>query len=159
MLISLFPFMAMLYLIKDLKVQKHILLGQSMDDENLKVAMKENSVITFEDNYETKYEGYDPNSAESFIIFSMMQNTYVKQSTEFASLVQKQFTERVGRFDRGVKQAGYLVLWRTKMPSVLVEVGFITNTEEEKYLNSTEGQEYMASAIFRAFKQYKQTID
>jgi N-acetylmuramoyl-L-alanine amidase len=135
------------------------ILGQSMDDENLKVAMKENSVITYEDNYQTKYEGYDPTSAESFIIFSMMQNTYVKQSTEFASLVQKQFTERVGRYDRGVKQAGYLVLWRTTMPSVLVEVGFLSNVEEEKYLNTVEAQEYLSSAIYRAFRQYKQTID
>ncbi|MCK7530298.1 MAG: N-acetylmuramoyl-L-alanine amidase [Marinilabiliales bacterium] len=81
--------------------------------------MKENSVITFEEDYETKYEGYDPNSVESFIIFSLMQNTYLKQSTEYASLLQDQFRDRVGRFDRGVKQAGFVVLWRSTMPSVL----------------------------------------
>ena len=135
------------------------IMGQTKDEENLKLAMKENSVITLEENYQAKYEGYDPASAESFIIFSMMQNTYMKQSTDFASIVQSQFTERVGRHNRGVKQAGYLVLWRTTMPSILVEVGFLSNPVEEKYLKSTEGQEYLASAIYRAFKQYKKTID
>jgi N-acetylmuramoyl-L-alanine amidase len=134
-------------------------LGQSMDDANLQVAMKENSVITFEKDYQTKYEGYDPNSVESFIIFSLMQNTYLKQSTEFASIIQEQFRDRAGRKDRGVKQAGFVVLWRTTMPSVLVEVGFISNTEEEKYLLTEAGQDYLASAIFRAFRDYKQTID
>lgn len=134
-------------------------LGQSMDDANLQVAMKENSVITFEQDYQTKYEGYDPNSVESFIIFSLMQNTYLKQSTEFATMIQNQFRERVGRKDRGVRQAGFVVLWRTTMPSVLIELGFLTNAEEEKYLNSEEGQDYLASAIFRAFRDYRQTID
>jgi N-acetylmuramoyl-L-alanine amidase len=134
-------------------------LGQSMDDANLQVAMKENSVITFEQDYQTKYEGYDPNSVESFIIFSLMQNTYLKQSTEFATMIQNQFRDRVGRKDRGVRQAGFVVLWRTTMPSVLIELGFISNPEEEKYLNSSQGQDYLASAIFRAFRDYKQTID
>lgn len=134
-------------------------LGQSMDDANLKVAMKENSAITYEDDYKTKYEGYDPNSVESFIIFSLMQNTYLKQSTEFASIIQNQLRDRVGRKDRGVKQAGFVVLWRTTMPSVLVEVGFITNSEEEKYLLSDEGQNYIASGIYRAFRDYKRSID
>jgi N-acetylmuramoyl-L-alanine amidase len=134
-------------------------LGQSMDDANLQVAMKENSVITFEQDYQTKYEGYDPNSVESFIIFSLMQNTYLKQSTEFATMIQGQFRDRAGRKDRGVKQAGFVVLWRTTMPSVLIELGFITNPEEEKYLNSESGRDYLASAIFRAFRDYKQGID
>jgi N-acetylmuramoyl-L-alanine amidase len=134
-------------------------LGQTMDEANLRVAMKENSVITLEENYETKYEGYDPNSVESFIIFSLMQNTYLKQSTEFASLLQQQFRERVGRKDRGVRQAGFLVLWRTTMPSVLVELGYLSNAEEEKFLISEQGQDYLASAIFRAFRDYKQSID
>jgi N-acetylmuramoyl-L-alanine amidase len=134
-------------------------LGQTMDEANLQVAMKENSVITFEKDYETKYEGFDPNSVESYIIFSLMQNTYLKQSTEFATLIQNQFRERVGRKDRGVRQAGFVVLWRTTMPSVLVELGYITNPEEEKFLMSDQGQDYLASAIFRAFRDYKQTID
>jgi len=134
-------------------------LGQTMDEANLQVAMKENSVITFEKDYETKYEGFDPNSVESYIIFSLMQNTYLRQSTEFATLIQDQFRERVGRKDRGVRQAGFVVLWRTTMPSVLVELGYITNPEEEKFLMSEQGQDYLASAIFRAFRDYKQTID
>ena len=134
-------------------------LGQSMDDANLKLAMKENSVITFEEDYHTKYEGYDPNSVESFIIFSLMQNTYLKQSTEFASIIQAQFRDRVGRKDRGVKQAGFVVLWRSTMPSVLVELGFLSNMEEEKYLISGAGQDYLASAIYRAFRDYKNSID
>ncbi len=134
-------------------------LGQTMDDANLQVAMKENSVITFEKDYETKYEGFDPNSVESYIIFSLMQNTYLKQSTEFATLIQNQFRERVGRKDRGVRQAGFQVLWRTTMPSVLVELGFVTHPEEEKFLLSEQGQDYLASAIYRAFRDYRQTID
>jgi N-acetylmuramoyl-L-alanine amidase len=134
-------------------------LGQTMDEANLQVAMKENSVITLESDYQTKYEGFDPNSAESYIIFSLMQNTYLKQSTEFATLVQGQFRDRVGRRDRGVRQAGFVVLWRTTMPSVLVELGYITNPEEEKFLMSEQGQDYLASAIYRAFRDYKQTID
>lgn len=134
-------------------------LGQSMDDANLKVAMKENSVIVFEKDYQTKYEGYDPNSVESFIIFSLMQNTFLKQSTDFASTIQNQLRDRVGRRDRGVKQAGFMVLWCTTMPSVLVELGFISHPEEERFLLSESGQDYLASAIFRAFRDYKQSID
>lgn len=134
-------------------------LGQSKDEANLQLAMKENSVITFEKDYQAKYEGYDPNSVESFIIFSLMQNTYLKQSTEFASMIQDQFRDRVGRKDRGVKQSGFVVLWRTTMPSVLVELGFLSNAEEEKYLISDSGQDYLASAIYRAFRDYKHTID
>jgi len=134
-------------------------LGQSKDDANLQVAMKENSVITYEKDYQTKYEGYDPNSVESFIIFSLMQNTYLKQSTEFASMIQNQFRERIGRRDRGVKQAGFLVLWKTTMPSVLVELGFVSNSEEERFLISEQGQDYLASAIYRAFRDYKLSID
>jgi N-acetylmuramoyl-L-alanine amidase len=135
------------------------IFGPSNNEANLRIAMQENAVITFEEDYQAKYEGYDPNSAESFIIFSLMQNTYFKQSTEFASLIQNQFRDRVGRKDRGVKQDGFIVLWRTTMPSVLIELGFITNKTEESYLTSEQGQDYLASAIFRAFRDYKHTID
>jgi N-acetylmuramoyl-L-alanine amidase len=135
------------------------IMGQAKDEANLRLAMKENAVITYEDNYQAKYEGYDPNSAESFIIFSTMQNTYIKQSTEFATRIQDQFRDRVGLVDRSVKQGNLLVLWMTTMPSVLVEVGFLSNPDEEKSLNTSKGQEYIASAIYRAFKKYKQTID
>jgi N-acetylmuramoyl-L-alanine amidase len=134
-------------------------LGNDKENKNLSVVMKENSVILLEENYTTKYEGYDPNSPESFIIFSLMQNIYLKQSLEFATIIQNQFRERVGRVDRGVKQGGFLVLLMTTMPSVLIETGFISNATEEKFLKSAQGQDYIASAIFRAFRDYKADID
>jgi N-acetylmuramoyl-L-alanine amidase len=134
-------------------------MGLHTSKENLEVARKENKAILFEDDYSTRYEGYDPNSPESFIVFSLMQNTFLYQSLDFASHIQNQFTERVKRFNRGVKQAGFLVLWRTTMPSVLIEVGFISNPDEEKYLISQEGQDHLASAIYRAFRDYKEAIE
>ena len=134
-------------------------MGIHMDEGNLQVAMKENAVITLEDDYTTRYQGYDPNSSESFIAFSLQQNLYLEQSLNFASYIQKQFSERIGLRDRGVKQAGFIVLWQTTMPSVLVEAGFSSNEEEEKLLMSAEGQDYIASAIFRAFRDYKESID
>jgi len=134
-------------------------MGTSNDERNLQVAMKENSVITLEEDYSSHYEGFDPNSAESYIIFNLMQNTFSHQSIEFADLVQDQFRERARRNDRGVKQERFWVLWATTMPSVLIETGFITNSTEQKYLMSKSGQEYLASAIYRAFKQYKENIE
>lgn len=134
-------------------------LGIDKENQNLSVVMKENEVIQFEENYGTKYEGYDPKSPESFIVFSLMQNVYLKQSLEFATLIQNQLRERVGRVDRGVKQGPFLVLWMTTMPSVLIETGFISNPAEEKFLNSSQGQDYIASAIFRAFREFKGNID
>lgn len=134
-------------------------MGLHTSKENLEVARKENKAILFEDDYSTRYEGYDPNSPESFIVFSLMQNTFLYQSLDFASHIQNQFTERVKRFNRGVKQAGFLVLWRTTMPSVLIEVGFISNPDEEKYLMSEQGQDHLASAIYRAFRDYKDAIE
>jgi N-acetylmuramoyl-L-alanine amidase len=134
-------------------------MGTSLDDRNLQVAMKENSVITMEEDYTTNYEGFDPNSAESYIIFNLMQKTFQQQSVDFAGLVQDQFRDRAKRYDRGVKQERFLVLWRTTMPSVLIETGFITNSREETYLKSEQGQEYLASAIYRAFKDYKEAIE
>ena len=134
-------------------------MGTSLDERNLQVAMKENSVITLEEDYTTNYEGFDPNSAESYIIFNLMMKTFQQQSVDFAGLVQDQFRERAKRPDRGVKQERFLVLWRTTMPSVLIETGFITNPREEEYLKSKQGQEYLASAIYRAFKIYKENIE
>ncbi len=134
-------------------------LGPARSNENLEVAKKENSVIVMEDEYTTKYEGFDPNSAESYILFEYMQSTYVEQSTMMASLLQKQFHHRAGRRDRGVKQAGFLVLRNITHPSVLVEVGFLSNKAEEKYLKSESGQTYIASAIFRAIRDYKKQYD
>ncbi len=142
-----------------IKGSETFVMGIHKDQGNLEVAMKENSVITLEEDYTTRYQGYDPNSSESFIIFSLMQNIYLEQSLNFANYIQDQFRNRVGRADRGVKQAGLIVLWQTTMPSVLVEAGFLTNSQEERFLLSGEGQDYVASAIFRAFRDYKASID
>lgn len=134
-------------------------MGLHKSDGNLDVAMRENAVITYEEDYSTKYEGYDPNSAESFIIFSLMQHSFLDQSLNMASLIQDEFRERARRRDRGVKQAGFIVLWKTSMPSVLVELGFLSNAKEEDFLNSSEGQSYLASSIFRAFREYKERVE
>ncbi len=134
-------------------------MGLHKSEENLKIAQKENSVIFLEDDYEVKYEGFDPNAPESYIAMVIFQNAFLNQSLDLASKVQKQFKTRVGRVDRGVKQAGFVVISKTTMPSILVELGFLTNKEEEDYLNSEDGKVYMASAIFRAFKEYKQEYE
>jgi N-acetylmuramoyl-L-alanine amidase len=136
-----------------------LVLGLHRSEENFEVAKKENSVILLEDDYHTHYEGFDPNSPESYIIFSLMQNLYFEQSINMAALVQDQFRDRAGRKDRGVKQQGLLVLARTSMPGILIETGFITNPEEELYLMSEDGQDLIASAIFRAFRDYKKIIE
>jgi N-acetylmuramoyl-L-alanine amidase len=134
-------------------------MGLSKDEQNLEVAMKENEVILQEDDFSTKYEGFDPKSPESYIIFSLMQNVFQEQSLDLAAKIQAQFKSRAGRIDRGVKQAGFWVLYMTSMPSVLVETGFITNPDEEKYLISKAGQDYLASAIFRATRDYINYVD
>ena len=136
-----------------------LVLGQHRADENLEVAKRENSVILLEDNYEINYEGFDPNSTESYIMFSLMQNTYFNQSIQFGDFVQDQFRDRANRKDLGVREQGLLVLAQTSMPGVLVETGFISNAEEENYLLSQYGQEIIASAIYRGFKEYKEQID
>jgi len=134
-------------------------MGLASGEENLEVAMKENEVIYLEDDFSTKYQGFDPKSPESYIIFTLTQNVYQEQSINLASQVQTQFAEKVNRRDRGVKQAGFLVLYKTAMPSILIETGFISNPTEEKYLNSEQGQDYLASAIFRACREYITEVD
>ncbi len=134
-------------------------MGLSKTSSNLAVAKKENAVVLKEDDYQAQYDGFDPNSVEGNIIFSLYQNMFLSQSLDFSDKVQTQFRERVSRHDRGVKQANFLVLWKTTMPSVLVEVGFISNPEEAKFLFSEQGQDYMASAIFRAFRDYKKSYE
>lgn len=136
-----------------------LVLGQHRLEENFDVAVRENSVILLEEDYETVYENFDPTSAESYIMFSLMQKTYFKQSIEFGDYVQDQFRERANRKDHGVREQGLLVLAQTSMPGVLIETGFITNEEEEKYLLTQYGQEIIASAIYRGFKEYKEEID
>lgn len=134
-------------------------LGQHRSKENLEVAKKENSVILLEDDYNTRYEGFDPNSPESYIMFELVQDEYLEQSVMFASAIQDQFREAENRVDRSVKQAGFLVLRRTAMPSVLIEVGFISNASERNYLMSESGKTNLASAIFLAFSEYKKKIE
>jgi len=134
-------------------------MGLHRSQENLEVAKKENAAILYEEDYLETYGGYDPNTPEANIIFSMYQNIYLNQSLIMASLAQDQFRDRAGRHDRGVKQAGFLVLYNITMPGVLVEAGFLSNPQEEKYLMSELGQAHIASAVFRAFRDYKNYQD
>ena len=134
-------------------------MGLHKDEGNLAIAQRENSVILMDENYEERYEGFNPNSPESYILFSLTQSAYQENSLKFAQRVENQFEDRVGRLSRGVKQAGFVVLWRTAMPSVLIETGFLTNSTEEKFLAGEEGQELIASGIYRAFKEYKSEVE
>jgi len=144
---------------KNIEGTETFVMGLAKDQQNLEVAMKENEVILMENDYTTKYEGFDPKSPESYIMFSLMQNIFQQQSSSLASKIQTQYKDNVKRADRGVKQAGFWVLFMTTMPSVLTETGFITDPAEEKFLNSKEGQDYIASSIFRACKEYINEID
>ncbi len=135
------------------------ILGLARSEENLQVAKRENSVILLEDNYKTKYEGFDPNSPESYIIFEFMTNTFMEQSLQFASFVQSDFRNVAKRVDRGVRQAGFLVLRKTSAPSVLIELGFINNQSEAQFLSTKSGQQSMARAIYSGFRKYKRDFD
>lgn len=133
-------------------------LGLHATKRNFELAKKENSVIFLEDDYETKYDGFDPNSPESLIGIQLMQEEYLDQSILLASLIQNNFTKKLKRKDRSVKQAGFWVLHNTYMPSVLVETGFLTNKNEGTYLNSKKGQKEMATAIKDAIIKYQKTV-
>ncbi|OQY02772.1 MAG: hypothetical protein B6I20_06490 [Bacteroidetes bacterium 4572_117] len=134
-------------------------MGIHKSDDNLEVAQRENSVILKEKSYKKNYKGFDPNSPESYITLSLLQNAHLEQSLLFAKKVQDQFKNRAGRKSRGVKQAGLVVLWNATMPAILVETGFISNHSEEKFLRTDYGQSIIASAIFRAFRDYKNEIE
>ncbi len=134
-------------------------MGSAKSRANLEVAMRENDVITYEQDYSTRYMGYEPGSAESFIIFSLMQYSYLDQSLVLADMIQQQYKKSLPLIDRGVKQAGFLVLWNTAMPSVLTELGFLSNKGDEAFLASTAGQEKCARALFNAFSAYKTKAD
>lgn len=134
-------------------------LGEHKNAANLEVAKKENSSILYEEDAKEQYGDFDLNSPEAYIALSLFQQEYLNQSLQLAANVQEQFTKRVGRKDRGVQQAGFLVLWRTAMPSILIELGFISNAAEERFLASETGQEYMASAIYRAFRDFKASYE
>lgn len=135
------------------------ILGLARGAANLAVAKRENSVILLEDDYKQKYEGFDPHLPESYIIFEFMTNKSLEQSLQFASYVQKNFKTVANRRDRGVHQAGFLVLRETACPSVLIEVGFINNPTEAAYLMSSSGQELLARAIYGGFCSYKKEFD
>ncbi len=130
-------------------------MGEHRSEANLEVAMLENKAILFEENQEEEYGGFDPANTAAYIALNLVQSDHKAQSISLAQKVQQQFTERVGRKDRSVQQAGFLVLYRTTMPSILIELGFITHPSEEAFLRSDEGQVYMASAIYRAFREFK----
>ena len=122
-------------------------LGLHANRQNFEVAKAENAVILLEDNYEMKYKGFDPNSPNSVIGLTLMQEEYLDQSIQLASIIQEGLTNNLNRIDRGVKQAGFVVLHQTYMPSVLIETGFLTNNEEGSYLNSENGQEKYSVSI------------
>lgn len=132
-------------------------IGMHKTEGNLDVAMRENAVILKEENHKEKYQ-FDPYSIISYIKMSNFQSANQVKSIDFANKVQKQFEERVQRENRGVKQSGFLVLWKTTMPAALIEIGFLTNAEEEGYLKTENGQTYIASGIYRAFKEYKSEV-
>jgi len=134
-------------------------MGLHKTQDNLDVAKTENAAIYYEEDYKTQYEGFNPNADEDYILLSMFQSATIDESINLAQKVETQFRDRVGRKDRGVKQAGFWVLYKTTMPGVLIELGFLSNPAEEKFLLSEEGQDYMASAIYRAFKQYKKEFE
>ncbi|MBL7864990.1 MAG: N-acetylmuramoyl-L-alanine amidase [Cyclobacteriaceae bacterium] len=134
-------------------------MGLHKSEANLDVAKRENAVILLDNNYEERYEGFDPNTPESNILFSIAQSAFQESSLKFAGKVESQFKQRLGRKSHGVKQAGFWVLWRTAMPSVLIEVGFLTNKKEEKFLGESNGQDLIASGIYRAFKEYKAQVE
>ncbi len=134
-------------------------MGTKNEEGKMKVAQRENSAIFLEDNYEKKYEGFDPDSPESYIIMSNYTSAYVLQSASLAVKIQEEYTKKAGRIDKGVHRQSIWVLWRTAMPSILTEIGYLTNPLEEKFLGSVEGQDYLAKAIFRGLRKYKDEVE
>ncbi len=134
-------------------------MGIKNEEGKMKVATRENSAIFLEDNYEKKYGGFDPESEESYIIMSNYTSAYVIQSANLAIKIQDEYTKKAGRIDKGVHRQSLWVLWRTAMPSILTELGFLTNPIEEQFLSSALGQEYLAKSIFRGLRKYKDDIE
>ena len=134
-------------------------MGTAKSQSNLEVCQLENSVIVLENDYTSKYEGFDPSNPESYIIFSLLQNSHLEQSLDFATLVQQKAGTSPIKRDRGVKQGNLLVLWKCTMPAVLIELGFISNSGDLKSLKGTANQQAMAKYIFNAFKEYKKGYD
>jgi N-acetylmuramoyl-L-alanine amidase len=134
-------------------------MGPHANQENLEVAKRENAVILLEDNYKKNYGGFDPNSPQAHIIMTSIQNNYLENSLHLATLIDKQFSERLHRPTRGIKQAGFVVLRRVACTSILVELGYVTNDEEVEYMTDTWNQTLMASAIYRAFRDFKNEVE
>ncbi len=145
--------------VKTLRGAETYIMGLHKSEANLNTAKLENASILLESDYQSTYNGFDPNSDESYIIFSLNQNSNLEQSSDFAAAVQEQMEELVGLNNRGVRQAGFIVLYKTTMPSVIVETGYLSNPVEEKFLITDKGQEYIASAIYRAFRQFKEKLE
>ena len=144
---------------RELEVRYDVDFTDNKTDGNLNVAKRENSVILQEKDYQTTYSGFDPNSPLAHIMMANYQSAFMASSVKFASKVEEQFLKNYQRKSFGVKQAGFLVIWRTAMPSVLIETGFLTNPDEENYLASEKGQKEVAEGIAKAFKQYKEEIE
>lgn len=136
-------------------------MGLHKEEGNLNVAKRENSAITFESDYRNNdlYGGFDPNSPESHIIFSLVQNAYLNQSLRLSSYVEEETSKLTSIRSRGVKQAGFLVLWKTSMPSILIETGFLTNPDDREYLKTEEGQWNVAKGVYNAVLRYKKHIE
>jgi len=134
-------------------------MGTNASKNNFEVAKRENSVILLDKDYNERYEEFDPNNPESYILFSLSQSAYHESSLNFAQKVEDQLEKQAGRHSRGVKQAGFWVLWRTTMPSALIETGFLSHSKEEIYLKSPEGQAAIANGIFSAIAEYKQEVE
>jgi len=130
-------------------------MGEHKSEANLDVAKLENAAILLEENADDEYGGFNPNSTAAYIALTLYQSEFKQQSISLAQAVQEQFTKRAGRKDRSVQQAGFLVLYRTAMPSILVELGFLSNPKEEAFLLSESGKSFMAQCVYRAFKEFK----
>ncbi len=133
-------------------------MGLKNEEGKMMVATRENSAIFYEDNYEKKYGGFDPESVESYIIMSNYTSAYVIQSANLAVKIQAEYIKKAGRIDKGVHRQSIWVLWRTSMPSILTEIGYLTNPLEEQFLGSEKGQEYLAKALFRGLRNYKDEL-
>lgn len=134
-------------------------MGLKNEEGKMKVATRENSAIFYEEDYEKKYGGFDPESEESYIIMSNYTTAYVIQSASLAMKIQEEYTSKAGRINKGVHRQSIWVLWRTSMPSILTELGYLTNPLEEKFLGSEKGQDYLAKALFRGVRRYKDEVE
>lgn len=144
---------------KGVKGVETFVLGSNSSEQNLRVAMKENSVIRYEDDYSVKYAGFDPSKAESYIIFNLIQNMHLEKSLSVASMIQKELVKNTQQVDRDVRQAPLWVLKDASMPATLVEIGYISNSDEEHFMMSEAGQEKIVKSIFRGFEAYKNKVE